>query len=170
MNEATNLAELAGASVKPSEDVDPLLRPFFNVGDPACVLQREKPLHRAIVVLKAQCLSNVQIAERLGITPPTVAYVCKQKWALDMLRESIGQAGQDELEILLNGATADSVRKLIELRDDQDAPKEVQRKSANDILDRVFGRPTQPISHSQVDPNELSDAELAEIARKGKTN
>lgn len=146
---------------------EPLLH---NAGRPAVDLQREKPIHRAIVFLKAQGRSNREIADMLEVTPTMVAYVVKQPWAHQMIVDEIGSAGRCEVEVLLQGEVADSVRKLIELRDSDDAPKEVQRKSANDILDRFYGKPNQRITHERAEMSGLDDVELARIVKEGTRN
>ena len=145
-------------------------KPLFNMGSPAVHLQREKAYHRMVAFLKAQGMSNVEVAERVGVTPVTVAYVSKQPFVAQMIVDEIAKAGRPEVEVILQGAALDSVNKLIEIRDSEQASPDVQRKAANDLLDRVFGKPNQPISHSQVEANSLSDAELAKCIASGRKN
>ncbi|HEY5960950.1 MAG TPA: hypothetical protein VIV60_30550 [Polyangiaceae bacterium] len=173
VDEATeSLADVAtGRFVLPPEERPLYCAPGYT-SDPHWRTVREKPIHRAVIFLKAQGLSNREISTRLGIHWVTVCNIVRQPWAAKQIVEEIAKAGRGEVETLLEGAVADSIVKLINLRDDDDAPKDVQRKSANDLLDRFYGKPNQKIITASVDPNDLSDAELAEIARKGlsKTN
>lgn len=145
-------------------------RPLYNDPSPAVVLQKEQASHRLIAFLKAQGLSNVEIGQRVGKSPVAVGYICKQPCTAAIIVEEIALAGRSEVEVVLQGAALDSVNKLIEIRDDADASKDVQRKAANDLLDRVFGKPNQPMTHANVDLDTLSDAELAKIAKSGKHN
>lgn len=130
-------------------------------------LKKEQPHHRIMVLLKAAGMSNKEIAEATGYEPCTVGVVVRQPWAMQQIVEEIQKNGQDAIQTILQGSALDSVMKLIELRDADDSPKEVQRKSANDLLDRVFGKPNQPVSHRSEDLATLTDAELEQIARKG---
>jgi hypothetical protein len=145
-------------------------QPLFNARQPAYELKSEKPEHRIVIFLKAQGHSQKEIAALTGMTVPAISYITAQPWAQAMILQEIAQAGRGEVEVLLQGAAADSIRKLIELRDDSDAPKEVQRKASNDLLDRHFGKPTQPIAHASVNLDTLSDAELAKLAQQGRVN
>jgi hypothetical protein len=145
-------------------------RPLFNGREPAYVLQSERPVHRAIVFLAAEGLSYVEIAERLGISSVTVQYVTKQPWAEQAILDEIHRNGGDAVAAVLQAQALPSVMKLIELRDDEAVAAEVRRKSANDLLDRIYGRPNQPVTHRQDNMDELSDQELQEIVAKAKRN
>lgn len=144
--------------------------PLFNAREPAYLLQAERPVHRAIIWLAAQGLSYVEIAERLGVSPPMVHYVTKQPWAEEAILQAIHQNGGDAVAAVLQAEALPSVKKLIQLRDDAEAPREVQRKSANDLLDRLFGKCVQPIVHQQADLEQLSDKELQELVSRGRAN
>ena len=53
--------------------------------------------------------------------------------------------------------------------DDQKAPPAARVAAANALLDRGYGKPTQPISQTltKIDPSTMSDEELAAIVRNG---
>lgn len=146
------------------------IRSFHNARDPQYTLFREKPEHRVVCYLKAQGLNHKEIAERTGYTTVAIAYICAQKWAQELIAEELTQAGRSRVEYILSEQAVPSLEKLITLRDDPEVNKEVQRKAANDLLDRIFGKPNQPITHKTIDPNELSNEELARIARGSPTN
>ena len=145
-------------------------RPMFNGREPQYVLQSERAVHRAIIFLAAQGLSYVEIAEQLGITNTTVGYVVKQPWAEKEILETIHKNGGDAVATVLSQQALPSVMKLIELRDSEKVAAEVQRKSANDLLDRIFGRPNQPVTHRQEDLDAMTDAELQQIVQKNRKN
>ena len=52
---------------------------------------------------------------------------------------------------------------------DPKAPPAARVAAANSLLDRGYGKPTQPISQTltKIDPSTMSDAELATIVRNG---
>ncbi len=145
-------------------------RPLFNGREPQYVLQSERPVHRAIVFLAAQGLSYIEIAQQLGITPTTVQYVTKQDWAEKEILDIIHKNGGDAVATVLSQQALPSVLKLIELRDNEKVAAEIQRKSANDLLDRIFGKPNQPVTHRQEDLDEMTDAELTAIVAKNRKN
>lgn len=167
VSNSDNGESCAGPEVVRVETI-PLEKPFFNNNaTPGFVLRKESPSHRVICFLKAQGKTHREIAEMLGITPQTVYYTINQPWARQMIAEEIGKAGRSEVEVLLKGEVAESVRKLIAVRDSVEASPDVQRKAANDILDRFYGKPNQRIISTTVDPNQLSDSELAQIVKQG---
>ena len=51
----------------------------------------------------------------------------------------------DEVKEMLKGATADAARLLIETMADESAPLKLRLDCAGAVMDRVYGRPTQPI-------------------------
>lgn len=145
-------------------------RPLYNGREPAYVLQSERPVHRAIIFLAAQGLSYVEIAQQLGITPVCVQYVVKQDWAQEEILKQIHDNGGEAVAVVLQQQALPSVMKLIELRESEKVAAEVQRKAANDLLDRIFGRPNQPVTHRSEDLQEMSDAELQAIVAKQQKN
>ena len=52
---------------------------------------------------------------------------------------------------------------------DEKAPSAARVAAANALLDRGYGKPTQPISQTlaKIDPSSISDEELAAIAING---
>ena len=50
-----------------------------------------------------------------------------------------------EIKEMLRGATPKAVQLLIQTVDDQEAPLKLRLDAAGTILDRVYGKPTQPI-------------------------
>lgn len=181
MNDGPFLSEYVAESVAPApepakikllpesrSESEPDARPFWGKRyDPIRELKSERAHHRIIILLKASGMSNIEIAEATGLCQVTVSNTLRQPWALQQVAEEIQRNGQDAIQQVLQGSALDSVAKLIELRDDAASPREVQRKCANDLLDRVFGKPNQPITHRSEDLEKLSDAELEKIARSG---
>lgn len=148
------------------------VQPLFNPSNPAYTLKRERPEHRIIVMLKAQGYTNVEIARQIGWTTPGIANIVKQSWARELILKEITKAGRNQVEAVLQGEALNSVLKLIDIRDDEEVAAEVQRKAANDLLDRMYGKPNTPVTHIDGNVKTLSDAQLSKIASQAlsKTN
>ena len=63
----------------------------------------------------------------------------------------------------------EAINTLAAIMDDTKAPPAARVAAANSLLDRGYGKPTQPISQTltKIDPSTMSDAELASIVRNG---
>lgn len=141
---------------------------LHNGRDPHYNIKHERLEHRVIIYLKAEGLSNKEVAEVSGFTPVAVSNILRQPWAKRRVLEIIQSKGSDAVETVLKSSALDSIYKLIELRDSPLTQPETQRKSANDLLDRLFGKPNQPVQHSgNLDLTKLSDEELARIIASG---
>ena len=132
-------------------------RTMFNARQPAYELKAERPEHRAIIMLKAAAMTNVEIAQTLGISPVTVAYVVKQPWAQKQILCEIESAGREPVIQLLQTAAYDAAKRLVDIATSAEN-LETKRKANNDILDRVFGKPNQPVTTTSIgDPTKLSE-------------
>jgi predicted transcriptional regulator len=159
------------ATLLPEEPVDVtgLASPLNNTRQPAYTVQHEKPEHRLICWMKAAGQTNKEIADHLGLSTVMVGYVVNQPWAKDMMVQELRKQGQDEVQVLLRGEAAAAVQRLINIS--KTAPnEETKRKANNDILDRVYGKPNQPISQTRIDPSSLPDSELVKLVEGAKRN
>jgi len=140
---------------------------LHNAKDPYYPLKHEKFAHRNIIFLKAQGLSNVKIAEQLGITAVTVSNVLRQPWAQTQVLEIIHENGGDAVRQLLCDEALRSVERLIVERDNPEARPSERIVAADKLLDRLYGKPNQPIEHRSQNLDTMSDEELERIARQG---
>lgn len=144
---------------------------LFNSKDPNLAILHEKPEHRLCIFLKVQGLTNREIAAKVGYTEPWVSQLLRQPWARTRIVHELQAAGRDIVQGLLATEAAESVYRLIELRD-QDEEKGVARAAADSILDRFLGKPTQHVKTEQVKRTagdiEAVDRELAELEREEK--
>lgn len=139
---------------------------LFGDSEPHKARQKEQPVHRLFVMLKAQGFTNKEIAEKTGVVPQTVCEALKQPWARIRLRQELEQAGRDALHGLLASQAEDSVWTLIEVRDKPNALDRDRITAADKLLDRYLGKPNQPITHaSTVDASSVGDEELLKIVR-----
>ena len=74
-----------------------------------------------------------------------------------------------DVQELARERSPDAINTLAAIMDDQKAPPAARVAAANALLDRGYGKPTQPISQTltKLDPSTMSDAELAAIVRNG---
>ena len=120
---------------------------FHNARNPSRTIQTERPEHRMILFMKAQLLSNKQIAEELGLTPGTVSEVVRQPWFRLSLARRMEDAGGDILRKTLEGVALDCVYNLITIANgQQEGAKVADIRAANDsLLDRFLGKATQRV-------------------------
>jgi hypothetical protein len=116
---------------------------------PNLAIIHETAKHRIIVYLKAQGLSNREIAVKTGFTEPWVSQLTRQPWFRLRLVTELKDAGLDAIQLALKSSALDSVFTLIDIRDDAQAPKAVRVASANSLLDRFLGKATQTIQHEE---------------------
>lgn len=112
---------------------------------PSTFILKEKPEHRIVIYLKAQGLSNKEIARRIGYQESWVAQILRQPWARARLVKEIGEQGRDAIASLLQGTVEDSLFTLIDIRDSKDAKAADRVAAANSLLDRFLGKPTQRV-------------------------
>jgi hypothetical protein len=76
-----------------------------------------------------------------------------------------------DVQELARQKSPEAITTLANIMNDAKAPSAARVAAANALLDRGYGKPTQPISQTltKVDPNSLSDEELAAIVAKGAT-
>ena len=74
-----------------------------------------------------------------------------------------------DVQELARERSPDAINTLAAIMDDQKAPPAARVAAANSLLDRGYGKPTQPISQTltKIDPSAMSDEELAAIIRNG---
>lgn len=136
---------LSGSAIDQDYSRDPdRLYGDLDSQSPNLAILKEKPEHRMIVYLKAQGLSNNEIAERTGYTYPWVSQITRQPWFKQRLVAEMKESGRDSIQDMLKVTAADSVQTLIELRDTSDSPA-VRKAAASDLLDRYLGKPTMRV-------------------------
>jgi hypothetical protein len=74
-----------------------------------------------------------------------------------------------DVQGLARKRSPEAINTLAAIMDDKKAPPAARVAAANSLLDRGYGKPTQPISQTltRIDPSTMSDAELAAIVRNG---
>src|SRR6187401_1428768 len=74
-----------------------------------------------------------------------------------------------DVQELARQKSPEAITTLANIMHDDKAPPAARVAAANALLDRGYGKPTQPISQTlaKVDPSSISDEELAAIAING---
>ena len=72
-----------------------------------------------------------------------------------------------DVQELARERSPEAINTLAAIMDDKKAPPAARVAAANSLLDRGYGKPTQPISQTltKIDPSTMSDEELASIVR-----
>ena len=137
---------------------------LHNARAPHYEIKHEKYEHRAIIYLKGQGHSNIEISRITGMSPVAVSNILRQPWAQEELLSIMREQGRDGIFNLIQGAALDAVNRLVIEMDNEKARPAERISAARELLDRRFGRAAQPIVHSvdqQMD--KLSDEELERI-------
>lgn len=146
---------------------------LFNEQDwPAAIARRkqEKYEHRIIAFYRAQGFSGVEIAAKMGCSPGTVYQILKLPWVKQAILEVINEEGRDAVQETLRATSLDTIHFFIEARDDQKAQLRDRISAGKELLDRLYGKASQPIIHrEETDLDKLSDQQLAEIVSKAST-
>ena len=74
-----------------------------------------------------------------------------------------------DVQELARQRSPEAINTLVTIMQNEKAPPAAKVVAANSLLDRGYGKPTQPISQTltKIDPSTMSDAELATIVRNG---
>jgi hypothetical protein len=74
-----------------------------------------------------------------------------------------------DVQELARQQSPEAINTLVAIMQNEKAPPAARVAAANSLLDRGYGKPTQLISQTltKIDPNTMSDAELAAIVRNG---
>jgi len=139
--------DLIDHPVMQAAETDPLRLFASEENPPNFAIINEKPEHRLIVYLKARGMSNREVAAKTGYSEPWISQICRQPWFRLRLVTELKEAGLDKVAKLLESAAVDSIFTILEIRDDETAPKAVRRACADSLLDRWLGKPTVHVAH-----------------------
>lgn len=139
---------------------------FHNAKPPSLEIIEEKPEHRLMVFLKAQGLTNGELAERMNYSHAQVSQITRQPWWRARFAEECKIAGRDAIEAFLKGEALPSLEALVEIRDNPEEKGSARVAAANSILDRAFGKPTQHIKTEKLPSGLEAQKELVDIQRE----
>lgn len=135
---------------------------FHNPREPQVPIQTERPEHRAVLLLKMQGLTNIQIEERTGYTRVHIATIVKQPWAQQYMSQNMHLAGMDQVIHTLKGSALKAAKRLEEEIDNEDTGDARSRIAASKIvIQQIYGAAAVNVTHNIVDnPDKATDAEL----------
>lgn len=139
--------DLAEHPVMEAAETDPLRLFMSEERPPNFAIINEKAEHRLIVYLKARGMSNREVAQRTGYSEPWVSQIVRQPWFRLRIVQELKEAGLDKVAQILEASAVDSIFTLLEIRDDEKAPRAVRRACADSLLDRWLGKPTVHVKH-----------------------
>ena len=133
---------------------------LFADRPPNLRILHEKPEHRIILFLKAQGLSNVEIARKTGFQNAWIGQVLRQPWARQRLVEELQAIGVDAISTMVKAAAPDAMWRLITEMDNEKARPSERTAAANAVLDRFLGKPVQHVeSKADITNHTLSSLE-----------
>jgi lambda repressor-like predicted transcriptional regulator len=141
---------------------------LHNARDPFYNIKREKAEHRVVCFLKAEGFTNKEIAEKTGLTTVTISNVLRQPWAQQQVLQIIHENGGDAVRQLLVTTGLKAVQRLVVEMDNEEARPSERIVAADKILDRLYGKPNQPIEHRGDALGKMTDEELEAIAKLGQ--
>jgi hypothetical protein len=157
------LAIIERSKERLAQALNPDIRPFYGQPPPAYDMMKEQPHHRVLIYLAAAGDTAAEIAEKTGFTRPTIGYVLKQPWALKQIAELQDAAGKKGVMSVLQGSSLMAAKRLIAVAEGKVAGSKVSDSvsCAKEILNRCYGTAPQVILSGKVDPEDLTDDELA---------
>lgn len=151
---------------------DPVVSEYLGgkslAGDtaPNLAVLKERPEHRIMLYLKAQGLSNQEIAGKTGYGYQWVCQVVRQPWFRKAFVELVEDAGKDATEEFLRGEVLNSLTTLVEIRDNPEAKEASRVAAANAVLDRALGKPTQHIQTERIGNSENAKEGMEQVDRE----
>ena len=135
---------------------------------PKHILSEEEPWHYAAAMMFARGeVTQKEVANAFGVAPSTIRNLLRQPWFQERVLTLMGEHGGRDVMALFKAECINSLAVLVDIRDDDKAPKAVRHSSAVAILDRALGKPKQFVetadSPSSADP-------VAEVAMLQERN
>ena len=139
---------------------------LFNDRQPHYEIKHQKPEHRIVIFLKAEGNTNREIARITGMSEVAISNILRQPWARTQLLDEINKAGRNEVVEIFKGAAADVAQTMVDIVNNPEAKSADKISASHLILDRLFGKATQPLAHSfsEGDLKNLTDDQLFKIA------
>lgn len=109
---------------------------------PAKAAMRCEPVHVLMCYMKAEGLSNKEIAKRTNYSVIHVSNICRQSWFRERFLQITREAGIDDVTAFLQGEVMNCVETLVELRETGTKYDAVRLAAVNATLDRALGKPT----------------------------
>ena len=108
-------------------------------------------------------------AYELGGNSPGILNIRRPPYTALKSGVSMAQQVLGDVQELARQKSREAITTLANIMHDEKAPPAARVAAANALLDRGYGKPTQPISQTlaKIDPSSISDEEFAAIAMNG---
>lgn len=106
-----------------------------------------QPVHILMCYMKAEGLSNKEIAKRTNYSNVQVGNICRQPWFRERFLQITREAGIDDVTAFLQGEVMNCVETLVELRETGTKDDAVRLAAVNATLDRALGKPTVTVKN-----------------------
>ena len=120
---------------------------FEGARAPMWELKHEQPWHRMAAFAFGLGASAKDVARRLGKSEPAVQNLLRQPWFQNKVTAIMAEYGAKDIAIMFKAEQFNSLMTLVEIRDDEKAPKASRVVCARDILDRALGKPIQRVEN-----------------------
>lgn len=125
--------------------------------------KHEKAKHRLISQLAMQGLTNLKIAEIVGVTPQTVSNVLGQDFSRNYMAAKFDKSIENVMDDLLSNASLLGAQALVDILECKTAKHSDKISAAKLAMDRRYGTAPQTIQHTNLDLTKASDAQLEAI-------
>ena len=139
---------------------------LFGDSDPDIFFVREKPVHRQMAEMARMGYTTVEIAACVGQSAGNVSRSLRQPFARRHMIEATKQDVTKEMRDFLDAEVMPTLRVIKSIRDDPNTKPEAALTASNMLLDRRFGRPTQPIEDREKPVDAMTPAEIEARALK----
>jgi len=149
---------------------------------PPYILQQERPEHRFLVFLYAQGMGTKDIFIQLGgewdktrnaPVSGTGQYsyqhlhtIRRQAWFQTKLVQYMEECGKDVIRSKFEAELMPSIEKVIEIRDNSNAPVALQLRAAESLIDRFLGKPIQQVQALPVASVDRYEKDAADLVRE----
>lgn len=166
---ATEISARVVADAEGEERALPVL--LNGKGLPDLEPYREEPWHRHAAMCYAMGMTAKNIAEDCKKSLPAVYKLIRRKEFQANVTSLVETHGVGDIMANFRSEVIASLATLVEIRDDEKAPKAVRANIAFGILERVLGKAVQKVEHSgQVSSDPVAEVERLEaqnqLARK----
>lgn len=120
-----------------------------NKGLPDLIPYREEPWHRHAALCYAMGMTPKEIAKQCDMSLGAVYKLIRRREWQANVTAIIEAQGFGDIMHNFRGEVIASLATIVEIRDDEKAPKAVRRQCAMDIIERCMGKAKQTIEHSQ---------------------
>ncbi len=139
---------------------------FRGYKAPKTPIQRERPRHILVSELLARGFTPKEVAALTGYSQLRIYFLQQQPWIQQRIVMRIEKSVESALKEFLDREVVRSLEVVKEIRDNPEVRAADRLAAAQAILDRRFGRPSQPIVSIEKPVEKMSAEELEQEVRR----